>query len=78
MSFDTFEPAGDTPQRPEGMQLATMLRCFAAVVFFAHHIATVPTYETRGGHASRALQVTLPPGPFLDLSGHARAAPCDC
>lgn len=64
MRFDRAMALGDTPARPEGMQLAMMLRCFAAVASFAHHVATVPTYETRGGHESRALQVTVPPGTF--------------
>jgi hypothetical protein len=79
MRFDTRAPCRDTSPRPEGMQLATMLRRFAAVANCHHHIATVPTYETRGGHESRALQVTLPPGtfPFFPAIG-SRSAPCAC
>lgn len=68
----------NTALRPEGMQLATMLRCFAAVADSSHHIATVPTYETRGGHESRALQVTLPPGLFAPSHGRRAEVPCGC
>lgn len=76
MRFDTTPCVRDTGFRPEGRQLAMMLRCFAAVASYHHHIATVPTYETRGSHESRALQVTLPPGTFPCVHGAGRIAPC--
>ena len=78
MRFDSERALGDTPLRPEGKQLATMLRRFAAVAYYTHHIATVPTYETRGGHESRALQVTLPPGTFHADCRRSAGAPCAC
>ena len=78
MPFDSALAVGDTRARPEGMQLATMLRRFAAVADYPHHIATVPTYETRGGHESRALQVTLPPGTFHADQGRIGGIPCAC
>ena len=81
MRVDTPWHLVNTPARPEGMQLATMLRCFAAVADSSHHIATVPTYETWGGRESRALQVTLPLGPFprfLFSPATRRFVPCGC
>jgi hypothetical protein len=78
MRFDSPPADGDTRARPVGMQLAMMLRRFAAVAFFHHHVATVPTYETWGGHESRALQVTLPPGTFSFDPSSRGGAPCAC
>jgi hypothetical protein len=81
VALDSVNRLGDSSPRPEGMQLATMLRCFAAVVHYPHHFATVPTYETWGGRESRALQVTLPLGPFFPFSfstATRRFVPCGC
>lgn len=83
MALDTLQRLGDSGARPREWQLATMLRRFAAVASCPHHIATVPTYGTWGGHESRALQVTHSPGTFssphpLAADGLRRALPCGC
>lgn len=83
MALDTVQRLGDSGARPREWQLATMLRRFAAVASCPHHIATVPTYETWGGHESRALQVTRSPGTFssphlVTADGLRRVLPCGC
>jgi hypothetical protein len=84
VALDTMQRLGDSGARPREWQLATMLRRFAAVDSCPHHIATVPTYETWGGHESRALQVTHSPGTSSPSShsftadGLRRVLPCGC